>query len=148
MIFKHLPVGSARFETLFLTMTVALTAIVENTVNDTHYMTLPTGASATKPTCVSIGSRVSDVREEMINNQREPYLCCWRGSFTNAHENELVFRASIKLWRSLTFGPTNTSNPPLSGEVKIHVVGWLLREWCHHLWSPKLYPCRKQDQFW
>jgi hypothetical protein len=71
MIFKHLPVGSARFETLFLTMTAALTATVENTVNDTHSMTLPAGASATKPTYVSIGPRVSDEQEEMINQINE-----------------------------------------------------------------------------
>ena len=76
MIYKHLPVGSARFETLFSTTTAALTGVVDDASNDTQQMALPAGASATKPTCVSIGSRVRDVPEEMTNNQREPYLCC------------------------------------------------------------------------
>ena len=33
------------------------------------------------------------------------------------------FRAAIQLSGSLTIGPTNTSRPPLSGEVKFHVIG-------------------------
>ena len=69
MISKHLPVGSARFENLFLTMTTPLMGMVDDASNDTKKMPLPAGASATKPNCVSIGSRVSVVREEMINKQ-------------------------------------------------------------------------------
>jgi hypothetical protein len=49
MIFKHLPVGSARFKTLFLTMTAALMGMVDDASNYTLQTPLPLGTSARSP---------------------------------------------------------------------------------------------------